>query len=302
MEKYSLIYVMAGKSSRFKEKIQKQFYKVYGIPLFIYPLLKIFFIKEIDEIIFVINKEHEKIFYKELKKFFFIKIQDKQISLKKNISLKYFIFIFLLILKNLIRPKLIKKLIKINKIILNKNIFVTFGGEIRQESIYNGLNKASNSKILIYESSRPFISESDFIKIIEDPFDNITYGDKINFTVLIKEERKNEIKEDKNNNLIKENKKIFFIKSILDRESLINIQLPQNFKKENLIFAHQKAKEEKRIFTDDSSLLFYYGYDVKILEGNPENIKITYKHEIKNYKYLFKKYLNWKFSKIKKYI
>jgi|GEM_PF-5905178 2-C-methyl-D-erythritol 4-phosphate cytidylyltransferase len=293
MENYSLIYIMAGKSSRFKEKTPKQFYKVYNIPIFIYPLLKIFSIKEIDELIFVINKEHKKIFYNEFKKYFFIKKSaNDNIFFAKDLNIKYFIFIFLLILRNLLKPKLIKKLIKINKNIINKKIIITFGGDIRQDSIYNGLIKASNSKVIIYESSRPFISKEDFIKIIEDPFDNITYGDKINFTVLIKEERKNEKKEDKNNNSIIENKKIFFIKSILDRESLVNIQLPQKFKKENLIFAHKKAKEEKRIFTDDSSLLFYYGYNVKILEGNPENIKITYKNEIKNYKYLFKKYLN----------
>ncbi|MCX8058978.1 MAG: 2-C-methyl-D-erythritol 4-phosphate cytidylyltransferase [Spirochaetes bacterium] len=269
---YSLIYATAGIGKRFGFRIPKQFYKVYGIPLFIYPLLKILLVDKISEIIFIINKEFEKKYFEYIETFFYVKEDIFSYFSNKKINKK-------------ILDKLIKIILRID--ISKKRLKFCYGGDIRQESIYNGLKIADEDKVLIYESSRPFITCNYFEKIISDPFENITYGDEVRFTVLEFENRVNLENQTQTYNV--SNK---YINRILEREKLVNIQLPQKFKKNELMLAHEKAKRDKKIFTDDSSLLFYYGKDIKILKGNPENIKITYKEEIDLYKRLFKKYLD----------
>lgn len=277
--KFTLLYASAGSGKRFGSSLPKQFYKVFGIPLFIYPLLKILLIDEITEIVFIINKEYEKIYFDYIESFFYVKEDLIQYFIKRKISKK-------------VMDSLIKIILRIN--IEKKRVKFCYGGNLRQESIYNGLLQAKESQILIYESSRPFIKVKDFIRIIEDPFENITYADDIRFTVVQKIEKKISKEKEKDEKIIEENPYFidqYFINGILNRESLCNIQLPQKFNKRDLILAHEKAKRENKIFTDDSSIMFNYGKDVKILKGNPENIKITYKEEIEIYKKLFKKYL-----------
>jgi 2-C-methyl-D-erythritol 4-phosphate cytidylyltransferase len=66
------------------------------------------------------------------------------------------------------------------------------------------------------------------------------------------------------------------ISGVLNRSELVNIQLPQKFTKADLLKAHELAKEEGKVFTEDASMVYYY-CDTKIfcLQGNPYNIKMT---------------------------
>ncbi|MDD2498979.1 MAG: 2-C-methyl-D-erythritol 4-phosphate cytidylyltransferase, partial [Desulfitobacteriaceae bacterium] len=53
------------------------------------------------------------------------------------------------------------------------------------------------------------------------------------------------------------------------------VQTPQAFKKEIIIDCYRRALQDKVMGTDDASLVERYGYQVKIVLGNYENIKIT---------------------------
>lgn len=59
------------------------------------------------------------------------------------------------------------------------------------------------------------------------------------------------------------------------RETLWEVQTPQGFRKELLLEAYQKAKEENFLGTDDSSLVERLHVPVKVVESEYQNIKIT---------------------------
>lgn len=59
----------------------------------------------------------------------------------------------------------------------------------------------------------------------------------------------------------------------VDREKLRSVQTPQVFRYDILMTGYEQAYSES--FTDDASVVESVGYPVKLVDGNPENIKIT---------------------------
>ena len=139
---------------------------------------------------------------------------------------------------------------------LKKNYIIVDGGETRQQSAYLGVSAAKNDDIIIHEAARPFVSAEEFHALMAEEADNATYGIEIPFTVSIRTDGA--------------------ITGLLERDQLVNIQLPQKFKKEPLLKAYEQAEADGLHFTEDTSLLFHYTKKpVKVLEGSPNNIKIT---------------------------
>ncbi len=66
------------------------------------------------------------------------------------------------------------------------------------------------------------------------------------------------------------------MEGLLDRDELVNVQLPQKFDRAKLLAAHEAARGEDADFTEDAGLFYHYtGEPVRILPGSDENIKIT---------------------------
>lgn len=129
------------------------------------------------------------------------------------------------------------------------------GGKTRQASVYNGLKVAAFDNVIIHESARPFVKTSEIKKLIDEPECNATFASSIPFTVV------------KGNNYLEES---------LNREEILNIQLPQKFNKQDLLDAHESAILDNYIFTDDSTLFMNYKKaKIKVLKGTEYNIKIT---------------------------
>lgn len=143
----------------------------------------------------------------------------------------------------------------INKYNLKKDYIIVDGGSTRQESVYNGLKEVKNKSVILHEAARPFVSTDGFEELINSSESNITYATKIPYTVLG----------------MKNNK----IAYSLNRDELVNVQLPQKFNTKTLIALHENARKEELNFTDDSSLVYYYGLDVYTMPGDSFNIKIT---------------------------
>ena len=135
-------------------------------------------------------------------------------------------------------------------------------GETRQETVYNGVLKAENENIILHEAARPFVQETTFVNLIREAEETATYGVAIPFTVL---------------------KGCDTITGILNRDELINIQLPQKFKRNDLMKAFTKAFTESKKFTEEASMIKYYFADkfIKVLEGSQYNLKITYPLDLK---------------------
>lgn len=131
------------------------------------------------------------------------------------------------------------------------------GGDQRQDSSFKGVLQATNDYVIIHEAARPFVTPIEFQLLLDTASESITYGAPIPFTVLQGTDQ---------------------VEGILDRNQLINVQLPQKFNKQILLDAMSTAQEEQRYFTEEASLLKYYRQDIpiSILKGKQENIKITY--------------------------
>jgi len=65
------------------------------------------------------------------------------------------------------------------------------------------------------------------------------------------------------------------IQSTPARESLWRAQTPQAFPYAMITNAHQRAAAEGRQFTDDAALAVFYGWNVRVVQGEAANLKVT---------------------------
>ncbi len=65
------------------------------------------------------------------------------------------------------------------------------------------------------------------------------------------------------------------VESTLDRSELYEVQTPQAFRADLLREAHEKARRDGVIGTDDAMLVERLGHPVRVVPGLPENVKIT---------------------------
>ncbi len=145
------------------------------------------------------------------------------------------------------------------------------GGATRQESAYLGLKAAENAHVVIHEAARPFVKREEFEQLITLPEENVTMGCPIPFTVL------------------KGPKKIT---GLLEREELVNIQLPQKFNRQMLLRAHELARKEGRVFTEDASLLYYYTKaEIAVHSGTVYNVKVTEPIDLVMGEVIYKEYI-----------
>ncbi len=147
-----------------------------------------------------------------------------------------------------------------------KNIKIVEGSVERQYSIANALKEVSGDieYVAIHDAARPFLKQKYFEQAIQElkNYDGVVVGVKSRDTVKIIND-KNEI-----------------IKT-LNRDEIILANTPQFFKKNVILKAYEKAKEEKFLGTDDSSLVEKFNGKIKFIEGDKDNIKITFKEDLK---------------------
>lgn len=147
-----------------------------------------------------------------------------------------------------------------------KNLKIAFGGKERQDSVYNGLQEVDKncSIVLIHDGARPFVTN----EIIEQ---SIECAQKYNCAIVgipVKDTIK----------IVNENNDVC---NTPNRNTLWSIQTPQVFDYSLIMKAHEKAKNDKYYGTDDSMLMEYLGYNVKVVEGSYDNIKITTPEDLK---------------------
>lgn len=142
------------------------------------------------------------------------------------------------------------------------------GGNTRQESSFKGLSQICdvNSKVLIHDAVRPFVSE----KIITDCINSLDKYNAVNVAIPSSDTI---IQVDENN----------LIKKVLKRSELRRCQTPQAFDTSLIKKAHNLAnKDNDKTATDDCGLIIKYNLtDVYVVEGSDKNIKITYPADIK---------------------
>jgi 2-C-methyl-D-erythritol 4-phosphate cytidylyltransferase len=130
------------------------------------------------------------------------------------------------------------------------------GGASRQESVYKGLEALPGvDSVIIHEAVRPLVTTDEFRALITSPDENVMYGIPISYTVLRGHD---------------------YVEGLLDRDELVNVQLPQKFDRAKLLAAHGAARADGSSFTEDASLFVRHAHErVRILPGSERNVKIT---------------------------
>lgn len=146
--------------------------------------------------------------------------------------------------------------------VFKKPVTVIEGGDMRQDSVFNGIKSVSGDIILIQDGVRPFISREMIDLVIN------TVRSEGAAICAIRENHTTAV--GKNG----------YIHQYLDRNRLFRLQTPQGFKTELIKRALEKAYSDNYSGTDDSSLVVRIGEKVKIVEGSPDNIKITSREDI----------------------
>lgn len=134
------------------------------------------------------------------------------------------------------------------------------GGTRRRDSVLNGLNAlAPGSKwVLVHDAARPLVS----VALIETIVDSALVGNVdgvipgIPLTDTIKSVEGG------------------LVVATVDRIGLEAVQTPQAFRTSVLVRSHTEAVNDDA--TDDATLVERFGGSVKVVTGDPMNIKITY--------------------------
>ena len=137
-------------------------------------------------------------------------------------------------------------------------IVIAEGGTSRQESVYNGLLKASGDISLIHDGARCLVTHTDIKAVIDGVREYGAAAVGVTVTDTLKHI-------DDNGNIV----------STIDREKTVHIFTPQGFYTNDIIELHNKAKADGIAVTDDCSILESYGRTVRFINGSDENIKVT---------------------------
>lgn len=132
---------------------------------------------------------------------------------------------------------------------------IVYGGDTRQESVYQGLKEATGEYVLIHDAARPFLSKG----LIEECLKALKAGK----ACLVVQPCKDSIYQRDP------------FKS-LSRDTLALAQTPQGGRTKDFLDAHKQALEDRISMTDDISLLLQYkNVIVELIEGDDSNFKIT---------------------------
>lgn len=157
---------------------------------------------------------------------------------------------------------LCEKILKKNN--YKKDIKILNGGATRKESSYIGVSSISDdeAKVIIHDCARPFLSN----RIINDCVSALDKYDAIDVAIPSAD------------TIITVDGSI--IKNIPDRKLLMRGQTPQCFKLSLIRKAHELCKNDDN-FTDDCGMIVKNNLSkVYVVNGENENIKITYPSDI----------------------
>ncbi|MBX3596337.1 MAG: bifunctional 2-C-methyl-D-erythritol 4-phosphate cytidylyltransferase/2-C-methyl-D-erythritol 2,4-cyclodiphosphate synthase [Rhizobiaceae bacterium] len=150
---------------------------------------------------------------------------------------------------------------------LPERVSIVFGGATRQESVLlalRALSSANPAKVLIHDGVRPFISA--------DLIDRVVSGvspESGALPVLPVVET------------LKRGTPAGYVAETLDRSGIYAAQTPQGFPFSAILTAHEKAHSSGgKEFTDDASIAEWAGIPVRLVEGEPDNIKLTWARDI----------------------
>ncbi|UWE03836.1 2-C-methyl-D-erythritol 4-phosphate cytidylyltransferase [Laceyella sacchari] len=141
---------------------------------------------------------------------------------------------------------------------LRKVTHVVVGGRERQDSVYNGLRMLSTEWVLVHDAVRPFVSREAISRLLE--------AVKMHGAAILAVPVKETVKMVDAAGVVEETP---------DRKRLWAVQTPQAFRTDMLMEAHEQGRKTGASVTDDAMLVEELGIDVRVVEGEYTNIKLT---------------------------
>jgi 2-C-methyl-D-erythritol 4-phosphate cytidylyltransferase len=149
---------------------------------------------------------------------------------------------------------------------IDKVVGVTAGGDVRGQSVQNGLRALAQvgtwDLVGVHDGARPLVTCEDIVKTVEtlaadDRLDGAVLGVPTTDTVKVVDADG-------------------LVVATPERRSIWRAQTPQVFRWQVLMRAYTEVPEEELVrSTDDASLVEARGGRVRMVEGSPENFKVT---------------------------
>ena len=134
------------------------------------------------------------------------------------------------------------------------------GGATRTESVSNGLDCIhQNGIVFIHDGVRPLVSTNTLQRCLDK---TLEAGNALPVLPLVESIRQLDGEHNR----------------IANRDEFVSVQTPQVFLTNEIKAAYIAAKGKS--FTDDASVLESFGKKINLVEGNRENIKITYPSDL----------------------
>ena len=150
---------------------------------------------------------------------------------------------------------------------LGERVRQVSGGPTRQASTLLGLQALAGSApeyVMIHDAVRPFVSPLLLDRIARALTSDCGVVPALSVSETVKR------MDDQG-----------FVSETVSRAGLFAAQTPQAFPFQLILLAHEKAcVQSDQEFTDDASIAEYAGLKVRIVEGTPENMKLTWKHDV----------------------
>lgn len=131
-------------------------------------------------------------------------------------------------------------------------------GPRRQDSVYSGLQKATQKIVLIHDAARPLLEEKYLSPLLEATERTGAAALAVPVTSTIKQTAPDRL-----------------VKKTLDRSTLWEIQTPQAIQRDLLLQAFHHAETRHLTVTDDLSLIEAMGHPTELVPSSPRNLKIT---------------------------
>ncbi len=143
-------------------------------------------------------------------------------------------------------------------------VHIVQGGRTRQESVYNGLlNVEGAGLVLVHDAVRPLVTGELISRVLE----GLGEGDACIPALAV-------------SGTLKEVRDGVVIRTV-PRSNLFEVQTPQAFPLLKILEAHTLARQRGVLdATDDSAVMEQAGGRVRVVEGDPFNIKITVEKDL----------------------
>lgn len=169
-------------------------------------------------------------------------------------------------------------------------VLIVPGGEERQDSVLAGLESLSaegwlpEAIVLVHDAARPLLSPGLVRRCLAGMKEPLGRGGQVELPGLERGDGPTGLPAGVVPGLpVRETLKLVFEERVVltqPRENLWSAQTPQVFRLGPLLGAHRRARRYGMRATDDAALLEWQGMAIRLIPGEPSNLKITYPEDL----------------------